>query len=131
MSKKTDRLRMFANQIDGCAVDGAAAALREYADRLDAVAVSDAMVECASDAYATLSLDGVDMTAMRHALESILPIADEQMTTRYKWLRNRMTVTEVQELERRGDQSEEAYEAEIDRAIDNAIASAKGDASNG
>jgi len=102
--------------------------LEEYADRLDAVAVSDAMVECASDAYATLSLDGVDMTAMRHALESILPIVDEQMTTRYKWLRNRMTVTEVQELERRGDQSEEAYEAEIDRAIDNAVASAKGDA---
>ena len=52
--------------------------LRLFADRLDAVAVSDAMVECASDAYATLSLDGVDMTAMRHALESILPIADEQ-----------------------------------------------------
>ena len=100
------------------------------ADRLDAVAVDVGVLIRACTAYNSFNRrkPNADPDAMRAALESILPIADEQMTTRYKWLRNRMTVTEVQELERRGDQSEEAYEAEIDRAIDNAIASARGDA---
>jgi len=132
MSKKTDRLRMFANQIDGCAVDGAAAALREYADRLDAVAVSDAMVECASDAYATLSLDGVDMTAMRHALESILPIADEALrkdAERYKWLRNlSISMLCVRADRWNGMHNVRMIGSELDEAIDRAVASAKGDA---
>jgi len=147
MSTKSEQLRELAERVDwddqfnveGDGVDtedlkDAARALREYADRLDAVAVSDAMVESVGKALyiywddVTKSAQGKYREKVRAALESILPIADEQMTTRYKWLRNRMTVTEVQELERRGDQSEEAYEAEIDRAIDNAVASAKGDA---
>ena len=102
------------------------------ADRLDAVSVSDAMVECASDAYATLSLDGVDMTAMRHALESILPIADEALrkdAERYKWLRNlSISMLCVRADRWNGMHNVRMIGSELDEAIDRAVASAKGDA---
>jgi len=65
-----------------CAADK----LREFADRLDAVAVSDAMVEravrAANEAILrakdTALVKDVRVEAIRAELESILPIADEK-----------------------------------------------------
>jgi len=114
------------------------ALLREYADRLDAVAVSDAMVERACHVYAELSLGGVDINAMRSALESILPIADEQVkdAERYRWLRsNQVSERQLSDLHQRVNDDcnppylELKHGEDLDAAIDRAIASAKGDAS--
>jgi len=152
VSTKSEQLRELARQIHAAEAANpgveqlqfeAAERLREFADRLDAVAVSDAMVECASDAYATLSLDGVDMTAMRHALESILPIADEKAKDAecMKGLRELLgyvengtdtTVTLFQDDATRNFMvkvgSRSFYGSSLQAAIDRAIASAKGDA---
>jgi len=141
MSTKAEQLRELAKRMLADDAAGsrklAAIKLEEYADRLDAVAVSHAMVGSVGKALyiywddVTKNAQGKYREKVRAALESILPIADEKDACRYKWLRSRMTVTDAQQYADIGGRQCEEYEIEIDRQIDRAIASAKGDASNG
>jgi len=143
VSTKSEQLRELARQIHAAEAANpgveqlqfeAAERLREFADRLDAVAVSHAMVGSVGKALyiywddVTKNAQGKYREKVRAALESILPIADEKDACRYKWLRSRMTVTDAQQYADIGGRQCEEYEIEIDRQIDRSIASAKGDA---
>jgi len=133
---EVERLRIFH--------DASASCINELtADRLDAVAVSDAMVERAAQVLHDSKFQfshprmgiktflwneaGPEWKAnackeMRAALESILPIADEQVrkdAARYNWLKKHAHVDIFYKLGHGF--------AESEAAIDRAIASAKGD----
>ena len=98
MSTKPEQLRELASKCDAAIISRphfgrCAEALREFADRLDAVAVSDEVAQNAYVVFANLHprlRDGwihdydIDVPAMRAALESVLPIADEK--ARDAWL---------------------------------------------
>jgi hypothetical protein len=140
MSTKAEHARNIADKLytrcgPGEHVTEAIILLREFAERLDAVAVSDAMVESVGKALyiywddVTKSAQGKYREKVRHALESILPIADEQDmdAERYRWLRHGDNDELVLRELPSGGQYLLRNEA-LDEAIDRAVASAKGDA---
>jgi len=140
MSTKAELLEIANRLMDrGAPISriGAAQALGAIADRLDAVAVSDVMVESVGKALyiywddVTKSAQGKYREKVRHALESILPIADEQArdAERYRWLRDlSISMLCVRADRWNGMHNVRMIGSELDEAIDRSIASAKGDA---
>jgi len=126
--------------------------LRLFADRLDAVAVSDAMVESVGKALyiywddVTKSAQGKYREKVRAALESVLPIADEQakdadmseMGKQLRALANRRPMIQSREgaqwridmrkaVNRFADLIDKQADLLGEPTADRAIASAKGD----
>lgn len=127
MSAKAELLRELADDLNhGIGVLKAAKKLREYAYRLDAIAVSDAMVERAEYAYdealSAANERGEKISKrnrMRAALESVLP--DEQANTRYEYVR-KLNPAQFAELWNHCLTNDVRFDDEVDRR-----ASAKGD----
>ena len=152
MSTKAEQLRELANDLtcrllptNDFVIADAIAELRSYADRLDAVSVSDAT---AHKIYERLTESGwigpfgLETSADKArvaiaALESILPIADEQRLragSRVRWtnqLGNTFTGTVCVNISVTFDDGTWRLFTPDELSQLRALASAKGDASNG
>ena len=144
MSTKAEYLRQLANHAQTDQWDQTVAAeLRSYADSLDAVAVSDETALAVLTKYNDALPEGIEdvwpgersveirVKCMCAALESILPIADEQArdAERYRWLRDlSISMLCVRADRWNGMHNVRMIGSELDEAIDRSIASAKGDA---